>query len=192
MRLTNEKENTQSGSELPSEDCINRREKEPPDNYAKPAGKNAGGTDQRGRHSKTHGYTIGKKPPEYICWINIRHKCRNPRNPDYKYYGGRGIGVCSRWNSFAVFLSDMGIRPSSKHTIDRINNDGNYEPGNCRWATRLVQSNNRGYGNFITAFGESRRITEWARIKNLTVSCIRDRLTRGWTIEDSITKPIIK
>jgi hypothetical protein len=71
-------------------------------------------------------------------------RCRNPNDKKYEDYGGRGISVCERWeNSFADFLADMGERPSEKHTLDRINNDGNYEPGNCRWATSKQQNNNR-------------------------------------------------
>lgn len=70
-------------------------------------------------------------------------RCRRPRNRAFKDYGGRGICVCERWKSFENFLADMGPRPSPKHSIDRINNDGNYEPGNCRWATAEMQGNNR-------------------------------------------------
>jgi hypothetical protein len=81
--------------------------------------------------------------PEYIVWVAMRKRCRNPQSPDYPRYGGRGINVCARWEDFGNFISDMGPRPSARHSIDRVNNDGNYEPGNCRWTTPDVQAANR-------------------------------------------------
>ena len=93
----------------------------------------------------THGHhPTGKQTPEYTTWCNIKIRCYNTEADNYAYYGGRGIRVCDRWlNSFENFLSDMGERPSRKHTIDRKNNDGNYEPNNCRWITMLEQCANR-------------------------------------------------
>lgn len=91
-----------------------------------------------------HGHAErGSKPPEYLAWENMRRRCNNPADPRFKWYGARGISVCERWNSFMNFLADMGMKPSPEHSIDRIDNDGNYEPGNCRWTTSIVQQNNR-------------------------------------------------
>jgi len=97
-------------------------------------------TGKLGNHF-VHG---GTGTPEYILWAGIVQRCTNPRYPKWKYWGGRGITVCQRWRySFQAFLNDVGKRPSPELQIDRINNDGNYEPGNVRWATRSQQNKNR-------------------------------------------------
>ena len=83
------------------------------------------------------------KRPEYLSWWNMLDRCLNPKNKNFQNYGGRGITVCQRWRDFNKFFEDMGPRTSPKHSIDRKNNDGNYEPSNCRWATRTEQQRNR-------------------------------------------------
>ncbi len=114
--------------------------------------------------STTHGLSGGraKKKPEYKSWCSMKGRCCNQKNKAFKDYGGRGIKVCDRWlNSFENFLADMGERPTPKHSIDRINNDGNYEPSNCRWATRLQQGRNKRGVKLVTINKETRCITEW-------------------------------
>jgi len=129
-----------------------------------------------------HGGARKKGPcaPEYRVWCAMRSRCRNPNAPGYKYYGGRGITVCDRWDSFAAFVEDVGPRPSMAHTIDRFpDKDGNYEPGNVRWATWLEQGNNQGRNRTVTIDGVSHTLAAWSRISGVDESTIKSRLNRG-------------
>ena len=99
----------------------------------------------QGKKNTKHGCAReGLEPSEYRSWVEMRRRCTNRNSIGYRYYGGRGIAVCERWSSFENFLADMGKKPTPRHSIDRYpNNDGNYEPGNCRWATAKQQASNR-------------------------------------------------
>lgn len=116
-------------------------------------------------------------------------RCEDVNFKQYKDYGGRGITVCERWKSFQCFLDDMGIRPHGK-TLDRIDNNGNYEPGNCRWATRKQQSQNRRYCPQLTANGKTQGIEEWAAEMGINPWTIRGRLKKGWSHQRAVCEPV--
>lgn len=131
-----------------------------------------------------------RQMPEYTCWGRMRQRCENPKNKSFRDYGGRGISVCARWQSFENFIADMGKRPSKNHSIERINNDGNYEPSNCRWATRAEQAINKRNNRYLTHNGETRLICEWAEITGIPRKTIITRIDQqNWNIADALTIP---
>lgn len=134
----------------------------------------------------------GGQTPEFKVWIGIRKRCFDSNSTVYSYYGGRGIEMCERWRgSFEAFLEDVGKKPSSEMTIDRIDNGRGYEPGNVRWATRKEQGRNRRSNRIITHRGETRTLAEWAEVVGLSYGTLHDRLNRsGWEFERAITQPV--
>lgn len=133
------------------------------------------------------------KTPEYIAWVGMKQRCYNPNHHKYYLYGARGIIVCGRWlNDFSAFLADMGRRPSPQHSIDRINGKGNYEPSNCRWATKSEQAENRPDFNHMIEFkGKTQSVSAWAREYGITRELLKDRLRWGWSIEDALFTPLL-
>lgn len=116
-------------------------------------------------------------------------RCQNPNHSYWARYGGRGVKVYDRWKIFEDFLTDMGERPDGT-TLDRINNDGNYEPGNCRWATRAQQNRNKSDTKMLTYQGKTLCIAEWARELGLDITTFWGRIRRGWSTERAITTPL--
>jgi hypothetical protein len=112
-------------------------------------------------------------------------RVRNPNHPKFRRYGGRGIAVCDSWLSFENFTYDMGPCPTG-YTLERINNNGDYEPQNCRWATRTDQANNQSSSVRLVCHGETRTMAEWSRITNVPRGTIRKRLARGLTVEQAL------
>lgn len=135
------------------------------------------------RHGATSG---GKDSPEYKSWSNAKSRCNNPLDIGYENYGARGIRMCDEWSrDFEAFLLDMGPRPPSM-SLDRIDNNGNYEPINCRWATRRSQNNNRRNNRFLEAEGVSMTLAEASRKSGLAPALVSNRLRRGWPIDRAL------
>lgn len=130
--------------------------------------------------------------PEYVVWQDMRIRCRNPKDKGYAGYGGRGIKVCERWdNDFAAFLSDMRPRPSPRHSIERVDNDGNYEPNNCRWATTQEQAVNRRNNHLLRCGDVVGTLSEWAEVCGMGHTTILWRLRNGWSTIDAVLRPLV-
>jgi len=140
-----------------------------------------------GERSTRHG---GSRKPEYVIWVSMIQRCKNPRNSHYRYYGARGIRVCRRWLDFAKFFSDMGPRPSASHSIERRNNNRGYTPANCCWATRSQQDKNKSSSIRLTLNGKTLGLKEWSKHLGMGYSTLRLRVARGWSARKTLTTPI--
>jgi len=144
-----------------------------------------------GKHTKAGGHSA-KKSPEYNSWKMMKSRCYSRNATSYHRYGGRGITVCERWrNSFLDFLADMGPRPTNT-TLDRYpDKDGNYEPGNCRWATRKEQQNNTIQTRLLTLNGETMCLKDWAKRIGISQRSVSHRLASGWSVEKALSTPFV-
>lgn len=140
--------------------------------------------------SKSTGWT-----PEYRCYASMLQRCLNKKSKNYPGWGGRGIKICSRWlkgengkHGFECFFEDMGERPK-RHTLHRVENDGDYEPTNCVWATSKVQGNKKRNNRVIEALGRKRNLQEWADDLGVVGDTIDQRLKRGWSVEEAVSEP---
>ncbi len=143
--------------------------------------------------STKHGHSaLGKRTAEYQAWKDAKSRCYNPNVRNYHEYGGRGIRMCDQWrHSFEAFIADMGMKPTPDHSIDRWpDNDGNYEPGNCRWATDLQQGNNRRRGRHLVYKGKSYSCSEAAREFGIKQHTLAKRLRDGWPVDEAIETPL--
>ena len=132
----------------------------------------------------THGLAT---TPGYNAWAAAKSRCTNPKNKNYANYGGRGIEF--RFPDFETFLDHIGPRPSKKHSLDRIDNNGHYEHGNVRWALIKTQNRNRRNNRLITYQGETFSVTEWAEKLGFKRYLIFDRIKRGWSVEKAFETP---
>lgn len=133
------------------------------------------------------------KTKEYHAWRDMKRRCDpNNTNPRNRWHREKGIKVCEEWlNSFQRFLADIGYAPTKKHTLDRIDYNGNYEPSNCRWATAKEQANNRSGQNtkMFTFNGITMNMTDWNASLGFAETTIQRRMKMGWSVEDAFTKP---
>lgn len=137
----------------------------------------------------------------YYLWSDIRRRCEDPRRDEYPSYGGRGVTLCLRWHDHTAMAGDMGPRPTPKHSIDRIDNNGGYwcgrcdecadagRPMNCRWATRTEQANNRRSNRMLTLGNETMTLAQWAHRQCIPVGLLWERLERGWPMERALATP---
>lgn len=136
------------------------------------------------------------KHPLYPTWFNMHQRCNNKNATSYPRYGARGIKVCDRWSGkygFRNFLLDMGDKPSSKHSIDRIDNDGHYDPINCKWSTIKEQALNRRSNTAVSFNGTTKTISEWAADAGIKRSTLSQRFyTYKWSIEKCLLRPVRK
>lgn len=159
------------------------------DHLRKGATRSCGCLQQEVRSSthRTHG---GSRDKLYKAWHEMRSRCQIPTHPAYPGYGGRGITVAPEWEEYAVFARDIGPRPSAAHTIDRINNDEGYKPGNVRWATKVQQAQNRRSSRLITFKGETRCLKEWSEKLGFPYAALGARIRGGMPVAEAFTRPV--
>lgn len=139
---------------------------------------------------RTHNKTYSA---EYQAWRNMLNRCHNPADPGYPRYGGRGIIVCDEWrNDFSAFYRYVGDRPSDAHSIDRIDNDKGYEPGNVKWSTKQEQQRNFRKNTLVTFNGKTMCISAWADHVGINRKTLSERLRKGWTIAEAMRRELFK
>ena len=143
--------------------------------------------EQTAARNRTHGQTGTRL---YKIWQGMMTRCTNPADRNFQKYGARGIAVCDRWKSFETFAEDMAHGYADHLTLDRIDARGNYEPGNCRWATQTEQQRNRTNNRLVTYQGAAKSLAEWCDQLGLPYRAVMQRLHRGWSPERAFTTPV--
>jgi len=148
--------------------------------------------EMRAERCFVHGHsTAGSPTPTYTTWLSMKKRCHDKKGSSYKNYGGRGITICKHWGQFKNFLDDMGERPSNK-TLDRIDNNGNYEKSNCRWATAKEQGRNSRRNRIVSFNGRDLPIAAWAEEYGIKSSTFHSRLSSKWSVKKALTTPVRK
>lgn len=129
------------------------------------------------------------KHPLYATWANMKTRCSNKKSKNFDIYGGKGVRVCERWIKFENFAADMGPKPSVKHTLDRIDSNGNYEPTNCRWADSVTQGRNTSRVVLIEFNGQKKCLPEWAAFLKISKPTLKSRIKHGWSVEKALSTP---
>jgi len=143
------------------------------------------------RAYEKHGQAGRNWTPTYRSWHSMIQRCCNPNFPPFKYYGGRGIGICQSWRySFTTFFKDMGERPEGR-TLDRVNNNGHYCKANCRWATPTEQQSNTRQSRILTFHRKHHTMKEWSRIVGIAYGTIKNRQRRGWSTARTLTSAVV-
>jgi hypothetical protein len=142
--------------------------------------------------TKTHGQSAHNRTKEYKAWVSMKQRCTNPKTPEYQNYGGRGITVCQEWlDSFVAFFDHIGAAPEDVRTwsVDRINNEGNYEPGNVRWATMKTQGRNRRCNHVVNYKGKNVTLSEACEDLGMNPTVILGRILIGHPFDEAIKMP---
>jgi len=142
-----------------------------------------------GKITTKHGMTNTRI---FKIWVGVRKRCTNPKCESYKHYGGRGIKISDKWNNFIDFYNDMKEGYADDLSLDRIDTNGNYEPGNCRWVTQKMQNRNRRNNYIITYNNENKTLSEWSEISKVPYHAIKYRIKNGWDIGKAIFTPSIQ
>lgn len=137
-------------------------------------------------NNRTHGK---RKTREYTIWCNIKARCQNPKHPSFHNYGGRGISLCEQWESFETFLADVGTAPTTKHTLDRIDNNAGYMPANVRWATRVTQTRNMRVNVNVCIDGAVKCLHDWCKLYGISAGAVYRRMGKGESVVSAITRP---
>lgn len=136
-----------------------------------------------------HGYTGSAI---HQTWLSMKRRCDNPHAQNYYLYGGRGIKYEPRWAIFENFLNDMGDKPNSEVSLERVDNEQGYSKENCRWATRIEQANNKRNSRYLDFMGKRLTVSQWAKEVDLQMKTIHQRLSKGWSAERALTEPSFK
>jgi hypothetical protein len=142
------------------------------------------------KHGEAPSPKHGRYTKTYTAWSQMKTRCLNPKDRGYKHYGGRGIKICDEWlASYEAFRDHVGESPSTRHSLGRTDNDGNYEPGNVRWETQRQQHLNRRVTVRLTHRGVTLSLYEWAEVVGMRPKMLADRIRRGWEVEDALFRP---